>query len=402
MTAVFIYTCPKNFVRFWDFLFFDGGFMKKLFSLLLVLNLFVICLSSCVSVTITKNNEPTNTVVGEVKEETHVQETKSPETTKAVETSKTNVTSGNNNNEKVYTIGIGQFAEHPSLDNCRLGIIEGLKEEGFVEGKNLVIKYDNAQTDGSFASQIYSNYKNNNVDLVFAIATPMAQSAYSIFRDTNTPIVFSAVTDPVAANIAGEDKKPVGNITGTSDKLPVKEQIVLIRKMYPDVKRIGILYTTSEVNSISSIKEYELIAGEFGIEIVKQGINENADLPMAVDNLLKKSNGVDVITNITDNTVVASLPIVLEKAKQKNIPVFGSEVEQVKNGCIASMGLEYIELGKQTGHMAAKILKGEEKASEMEYEIIEKASLYINKKTASELGYEFDYDLLTEAVEQFN
>ena len=223
-----------------------------------------------------------------------------------------------------------------------------------------------------------------------------------MFRDTNTPIVFSAVTDPVAAEIATEDKKPVGNITGTSDKLPVKDQIVLIRKMYPDTKRIGILYTTSEVNSISSINEYEIIAREFGIEIVKQGINETADLPMAVDNLLKKSNGVDVITNITDNTVVASLPIVLEKAKQKNIPVFGSEVEQVKNGCIASMGLEYVELGKQTGHMAAKILKGEMKASDMEYEIIENSSLYINLKTASELGFTFEDALLSSAVEKFN
>ena len=377
--------------------------MKKIFGVLLILSIIAFSLSGCISVTISKNSEPANTIVGEVNDETHVEETKIPETTKALETTKAqNSSTETTSNEKIYTIGIGQFAEHPSLDNCRIGIIEGLKEEGFVEGKNLVIKYDNAQTDGSFANQIYNSYKNNNVDLVFAIATPMAQSAYSVFRDTATPIVFSAVTDPVAANIAGEDKKPVGNITGTSDKLPVKDQIVLIRKMYPDAKRIGILYTTSEVNSLSSIKEYELIASEFGIEIVKQGINETADLPMAVDNLLKKSNGVDVITNITDNTVVASLPIVLEKAKQKNIPVFGSEVEQVKNGCIASMGLEYIELGKQTGHMAAKILKGEAKASEMEYEIIANASLYINLKTASELGYEFDYELLTEAVEQFN
>ena len=384
--------------------------MKKFVSIFLTCSIAVFCISGCVSINITKETHSAATETGIINAEVNTEDkAEATESTKVAETTKVkevaasvNTSETKNDDVKIYQIGIGQFAEHPSLDNCRLGIIEGLKEEGFIEGENLVIKYDNAQTDGSFASQIYNNYKNNNMDLVFAIATPMAQSAYSVFRDTSTPIVFSAVTDPVAAEIATEDRKPVGNITGTSDKLPVKDQIVLIRKMYPDTKRIGILYTTSEVNSISSINEYETIASEFGIEIVKQGINETADLPMAVDNLLKKSNGVDVITNITDNTVVASLPIVLEKAKQKNIPVFGSEVEQVKNGCIASMGLEYVELGKQTGHMAAKILKGEMKASDMEYEIIENSSLYINLKTASELGFTFEDALLSSAVEKFN
>lgn len=384
--------------------------MKKILSVVLFLSILVLCLSGCIKLEITKNASVETAINAEVNEPKEVEDnTKIVETTReeqVVSSSKQEdtITETNKNVDsgKVYRIGIGQFAEHPSLDNCRNGIIEGLKEEGFIEGVNLEIKYDNANTDGSFASQIYNNYKNNNFDLVFAIATPMAQSAYSVFRDTDTPIVFSAVTDPVAASIAGEDKKPVGNITGTSDKLPVKDQIVLIRKMYPDTKRIGILYTTSEVNSLSSIKEYELIASEFGIEIVAQGINETSDLPMAVDSLLRKNKGVDVITNITDNTVVASLPIVLQKAMEHKTPVFGSEVEQVKNGCIASMGLEYVELGKQTGRMAAQILKGEKKASEMEYEIIENASLYINLKTASELGYEFDYELLTEAVEKFN
>ena len=384
--------------------------MKKFVSIFLTCTIVVFCISGCISFNITKETHSVATETGIINADVNTEDkaettksTKTDETTKVKEVAASvNTSETKNDDVKIYQIGIGQFAEHPSLDNCRLGIIEGLKEEGFIEGENLVIKYDNAQTDGSFASQIYNNYKNNNMDLVFAIATPMAQSAYSVFRDTNTPIVFSAVTDPVAAEIATEDRKPVGNITGTSDKLPVKDQIVLIRKMYPDTKRIGILYTTSEVNSISSINEYETIASEFGIEIVKQGINETADLPMAVDNLLKKSNGVDVITNITDNTVVASLPIVLEKAKQKSIPVFGSEVEQVKNGCIASMGLEYVELGKQTGRMAAKILKGEMKASDMEYEIIENSSLYINLKTASELGFTFEDALLSSAVEKFN
>ena len=382
--------------------------MKKILAAILFLNILVLSLSGCIKVEISQNTPVESNISAEVNEQQAVDATtKSIEATKAENSSdvaKEDDTKAASNNEtgKVYRIGIGQFAEHPSLDNCRLGIIEGLKEQGFVEGKNLEIKYDNAQTDGSFASQIYNNYKNNNFDLVFAIATPMAQSAYSVFRDTATPIVFSAVTDPVAANIANEDMTPVGNITGTSDKLPVKDQILLIRKMYPDTKRIGILYTTSEVNSLSSIKEYEMIASEFGIEIVTQGINETSDLPMAVDSLLRKNKGVDVVTNITDNTVVASLPIVLEKAMEHKIPVFGSEVEQVKNGCIASMGLEYFELGKQTGRMAAQILRGEKKASEMNYEIIANSSLYLNLATAEKLNFKFWDTLLSEAIETFN
>ncbi len=368
--------------------------MKKFLSVLLILNVFAISLLAC------SNDNVVKEQTAKVNAETNAVKVAEVGTTKADEV--TNKVEESKESAKVYRIGIGQFAEHPSLDNCRMGIIEGLKEQGFVEGVNLEIKYDNAQTDGSFASQIYNSYKNNNLDLVFAIATPMAQSAYSVFRDTETPIVFSAVTDPIAANIANEDMTPVGNITGTSDKLPVKDQILLIRKMYPDTKRIGILYTTSEVNSLSSIKEYEMIASEFGIEIVTQGINETSDLPMAVDSLLRKNKGVDVITNITDNTVVASLPIVLEKAMEHKIPVFGSEVEQVKNGCIASMGLEYFELGKQTGRMAAQILRGEKKASEMNYEIIANSSLYLNLATAEKLNFKFWDTLLSEAIETFN
>lgn len=300
--------------------------------------------------------------------------------------------------EKIYRIGIGQFAEHGSLDNCRNGFIEGLKENGFVEGVNLQIKYDNAQTDGSFANQIYNNYKNSNMDLVCAIATPMAQAAYSVFRDTNVPIIFTAITDPVIAKLANEDNSPVGNITGTSDKLPVVEQLELIKRMYPDAKRVGILYTTSEVNSESSINEYRRLAGGYGLEIVVQGVNDTSDIPMAMDNILTKNGGVDVMTNITDNTVVASLPILLEKATAKNIPVFGSEIEQVKNGCIAAMGLEYFELGRQTGYMASEILKGEKKASEMEFQLIKNASLYINLKAAEKIGYAFDKSYLNDAA----
>lgn len=303
-------------------------------------------------------------------------------------------TSGN------YKIGLGQFAQHPSLDNCREGFMQGLAELGYVEGKNVTYYYDNAETNGGFANQIYTNYINNNFDMMVAIATPMAQSAYSLARDKDIPIIYTAITDPIAAELANKDGMPVGNITGTSDKLPVREQLELIHTMYKDAKKVGILYTTSEVNSLSSIEEYKKYAPEYGLEIVAKGINDTSDMPLACDSLLDQ---VDVVTNVTDNTVVASLPVLLQKAFAKNIPVFGSEIEQVKMGCIACMGLDYLELGKQTARMAAKILKGEKKASEMPYEIIENASLYVNEAVATRLGYDLtsNKDILSKATEVF-
>lgn len=297
------------------------------------------------------------------------------------------------------TIGIGQFAEHGSLDNCRKGFLAGLAESGYVEGENLKVLFENAQADGATASQIANNFVANKVDLICAIATPMAQSSFAAVKDTEIPVIFTAVTDPVAAELANADQSPAGNITGTSDKLPVEKQLEMIRAILPDAKKIGIMYSTSEVNSISAIEEYKAVAANYGFEIVESGISTAADIPLAADNLLGK---VDCINNLTDNTVVSSLPIILEKAAEKNIPVFGSEVEQVKLGCLATMGLDYFELGKQTGDMAAKVLSGEKKASEINFEIISEFSFYGNTAAADKLGLTLPEDLVSGAKEMFD
>jgi putative ABC transport system substrate-binding protein len=297
------------------------------------------------------------------------------------------------------TIGIGQFAEHGSLDNCREGFLAGLAEEGYTEGNNLKVKYDNAQADGGIANQIASNYVANKVNLICAIATPMAQSAFGAAKNTKIPVIFTAVTDPVLAELAKEDKTPNGNITGTSDKLPVEKQLEMIRTILPDAKTIGIIYSTSEVNSISAIEEYKAVAEAYGFQIVESGISVIADIPLATDNLLQK---VDCLNNLTDNTVVSSLPVILNKAAEKKIPVFGSEVEQVKIGCLATIGLDYFDLGKQTGKMAAKVLKGEKKASEIPFEIIEEAAFYGNTKVAENLGITLPDSLISSAKEMFD
>ena len=249
------------------------------------------------------------------------------------------------------------------------------------------------------ASQIAQSFVTDNMDLICAIATPSAQSAYNAAMDAGIPVIYTAVTDPVAAELASEDGTPAGEVTGTSDKHPVEEQHKMIREMLPQAKTIGIMYTTSEANSVSAIKEYEDLVGKYDFELVTKGITTTADVSLAADDLLSK---VDCITNLTDNTVVASLPTILEKANDKKIPVFGSEIEQVKIGCLAAEGIDYISLGKQTGKMAAQVLKGEKKASELNFETITTPGFYVNNKVAENLGITVPTDLSDNAVETFD
>lgn len=301
--------------------------------------------------------------------------------------------------EGSFTIGVGQFAEHGSLDNCREGFLEGLRQSGFVEGENLTVLYDNAQADGGMASQINDNYIAQKVNLICSIATPMAQSAYSTARKQDIPVIYTAVTDPVAAELAGEDKMPVGEVTGTSDKLPVEKQLEMIRQVLPDATKIGILYCTSEVNSESAIAEYKAAAPNYGFEIVTSAVSTTAEVAMATDQLLPQ---VDCINNLTDNTVVSALKVILDKSDAAGKPVFGSEIEQVRNGCLATVGLDYIDLGIQTGKMAAAVLSGEKKASEIPFEVIVEAAFYGNNAVAEKLNIPLPEELTKNAAEMFS
>lgn len=298
-----------------------------------------------------------------------------------------------------YNISVSQFAQHGSLDNCREGFLNGLKEEGFEEGKNLKVDYQNANADTGTANQIAQSFVANGTDLICAIATPSAQSAFNAAMNADIPVIYTAVTDPIAAELAKEDKTPAGNTTGTSDKLPVEEQLKLIRDILPDAKTIGILYTTSEVNSETTIQEYKDLAEQYNFKIVEKGISTIADIPMATDDLLGK---VDCLSNLTDNTVVSALAQILDKADAKKIPVFGSEIEQVKLGCIAAEGIDYLKLGEQTGKMAASVLKGEKKASDMPFEVIKESSLYINTKAAENIGVTIPDERINDAAEVFD
>ena len=300
--------------------------------------------------------------------------------------------------DDMLKIGIIQFAPHGSLDNCREGFIQGMEEQGFIEGENVEYDYQNADADPALVSQICDAFVANKVDMIVAIATPAATGAYNAAMHTDIPVVYSAVTDPVEAQLADADGVSLGIVTGTSDVLPAEAQLKMMREVLPEAKKLGILFTTSEANSLSMIEQYEELVGEYGFELVTQPVSVSADIPLAADSLLNK---VDAVSNLLDNTVVNSLPIILEKANAKGIPVFGSEIEQVKIGCLAAEGVEYISLGKKTGKMAASILKGETTAGEMPYQIIEEANLYVNEAVADELGIELDSNLIDRATEVF-
>ena len=295
---------------------------------------------------------------------------------------------------KTYTIGVSQFAVHGSLDNCFEGFKQGLAEEGFVEGENIKFDFENANADTGIAAQIADKLVNAGVDLICAIATPSAMSAFNAAEAKGIPVIYTAVSDPVASQLAGADGTNPGEVTGTSDALPVEAQLKLIRALQPDAKKIGILHTTSETNSDSSLATYRSLADKYGFEIVDKGISTGADIPLALEALLPQ---VDCTTNLTDNTVVQSLPVVLELSSEAGKPVYGSEIEQVKLGCVASEGIEYLELGRQTGRMAARVLRGE-KASEIPFELIENSLLYLNSKALEQFGLTVPEDYASRAV----
>lgn len=279
------------------------------------------------------------------------------------------------------TVGIIQYASHPSLDNCCEGVRAAL-EERF--GDELDIDFQNGNADVAACDTIAKNMAAKKYDMIIPIATPAALSAYAAAKEQGIPVVFCAVSDPVAAGLASSLESPAQGCTGTSDILNLEAQLSLITAMQPDVKKIGVLYTTSEANSVSHLKKLETLAAEKGIEIVAQGVQGASDIPQAAASLCAK---VDCINNFTDNNVVNNLGILLEQAKANNIPVYGSEVEQVTAGCLASESIEYVALGRKTGEMAADILGGTD-INTVPIATIAETLPVINTEAADALGIE--------------
>ena len=291
----------------------------------------------------------------------------------------------------VPVIGISQYGQHASLDNCREGFLQGLQEAGLVEGTDYTIDYQNASFDDNMAIQIAQSFSAENAALMVGIATPSATACYAAAEDKDIPVIFTAITDPVGAKLDS------GNITGTSDVLPVEGQLKLIRALQPDAKTIGIVYTTSESNSVYSVGVYQEKAADYGFTIEAVGVTAQSEVTQAADTLI--SHKVDCISNLTDNNVVGVLAAILEKTNEAGIPIYGSEVEQVKLGCVAAAGIDYVQLGIQTGKMAAKVLTGEATCEDLPYETIEEYGIYINSDMLDAMGITLPDEIAAKAVE---
>ncbi|MCM8900728.1 ABC transporter substrate-binding protein [Caldicoprobacter algeriensis] len=294
---------------------------------------------------------------------------------------------------KVIKIGISQLVEHPALDSAREGFIEALKEAGYEDGKNIKIDFQNAQNDITNAQTIARKFVDEKVDMILAIATPAAQAAANVTKDI--PILITAVTDPVSAGLAESLEKPGRNVTGTTDMNPVAEQIKLVKDLVPDAKNVGILYNSGEINSKVQVDIAKQAAKEYDLNIIEATVSNSNEVSQATQSLMGR---VDAIYVPTDNTIVSSIGAVIKVANEHKVPVIGSERGQVEAGAVATKGIDYKELGKQTGRIAVEIIKGK-KPQDIPIEGAKNVTLIINQKAAETIGLTIPKEILEKADE---
>ncbi len=289
---------------------------------------------------------------------------------------------------KVYDIGIAQYMEHSALDAAREGFIEALSDNGYVDGKNIKIDLQNAQGNQSNLSTISDRFVSNKVDLVLAIATPAAQSIAGKTKDI--PILGTAITDYEAAKLVNSNAAPGGNVSGTTDMNPIKEQIDLLVKLVPKAKTIGVLYTSSEDNSILQAQIAKGCIEKLGLKYVEVTVTNSNDVQQATESIVQKC---DAIYIPTDNVFASAMPIVHQVTKVSKTPVVCGESGMVTSGGLATLGINYKNLGYQTGLMAVKILKGEADIKTMPIESSANFDFAINGTVADEIGITIPNDL---------
>jgi putative ABC transport system substrate-binding protein len=302
----------------------------------------------------------------------------------------------NNNNNKIKNIGIIQIMEHECLDKSREGFIDGLKELGFKDGENIKIDFQNAQGDQSLCNSIASNFANNypRKDLILAISTPAALSAKNAIEDS--PIIATCVTDFESSGLVKSNTKPDTNVTGVSDMIPVNKQFELIKKLMPNAKKVGILYSSNEVNSKIQAQSASEEAKKLNIETIEYTISNSNEIAQIMNRIGKS---VDAIFVPTDNTVVSCMPLVSQIASSNNLPVISSEPASVKNGALATYGIDYYELGKQAAVMAVEVLNNNSYTSNIpvKFVIDNNLKLFINKKVAEKLKIDIPNELVYNA-----
>lgn len=290
-------------------------------------------------------------------------------------------------NEK-KTIGIIQYVEHNALDAAREGFIKALSDNGYVDGENIILDIQNAQADQSNLATISDRFVSNKVDLVLAIATPAAQSIAG--KTKEIPILGTAITDYVAAKLVNSNEAPGGNVSGTTDMNPIKEQIDLLVKLVPDAKTVGVLYTSSEENSRVQAKIAKEAIEALGLTYTEVTVTNSNDVQQATQSIVDKC---DAIYLPTDNIIASSMPVIYGITSQSKTPVICGESGMVENGGLATLGINYYDLGYKTGLMAIKILKGEALPATMPIESADKFDFAINGTVAKEIGIEIPDDL---------
>lgn len=282
---------------------------------------------------------------------------------------------------KTYTIGVAQLMTHPAMDASLKGFKEALEEEGFKEGVNVTYDVQNAQGEQSNCATIANTFANKKPDLVLAIATPAAQAVAKVITDT--PVLITAVTDPAESKLVASNEAPGKNISGTSDKTPVKEQIDLIKEIVPNVQTIGIMYCSSETNSQIQAGWAKDACDALGIKSQEFTVSNSNEIQQVAQSMVGKVQAVYIPT---DNMLASGMKNVAAITNDNKLPVIVGESGMVSNGGLCTVGINYEELGKQTGKMAAKVLRGEAKIGDMPIEYQENYDISYNSATAKLLG----------------
>ena len=294
--------------------------------------------------------------------------------------------------EQPRVVAITQIVEHPALDAAHQGIKDELAERGYRDGENLKLMHESAQGNSAIASQIARKFVGESPDVIVAIATPSAQTVAAAAR--NIPVVFSAVTDPVAAKLVKSWYKPGANITGVSDMLPIDQHLDMIQRIMPDAKRIGTVYNPGEANAAALIELLEERLAERDMTLVRGAATKTSEVLGAARSLVGK---VDAIYLTTDNTVVSAAEAVISVGERSDLPVFAADTATVERGAVAAMGFNYYNHGRQTGAMVVRILEGAGTA-DMPVEIMEELDLYVNPAAAERMGITLPDDVIKDAT----
>ncbi|RCX26483.1 ABC transporter substrate-binding protein [Thioalbus denitrificans] len=294
--------------------------------------------------------------------------------------------------QEAKSVAITQIVEHPSLDACRQGVEDGLAEAGWKVGENLDWSYESAQSNPVTAVQVARKFVGQAPDVIVAISTPSAQAVAAATHDI--PLVFSAVTDPLEAKLVANLEHPGGNITGTTDALPLERHLDLIARISPAAKRIGVLYNPGEVNSVATVERLKALAPDRGLTIVEGAAPRTADVLAAARSLVGR---VDALYVPTDNTVVAALEGVVKTGYDARLPVYTADTDSVERGALAAVGFNYYDVGRQTGAMVARILAGEA-PGDIPVAAVEKTELHLNLRSAERMGVTVPEAVVAEAA----